>query len=83
MSRKNMQKLILCSALLCGYAQAEALSGTLKKIDDQNLVTVGYRESNVPFSYKGDGDKILGYSQEYSTEIVDAIKNACIKITLR
>lgn len=74
MSRKNIQKVILCSALLCGHAQAETLTGTLKKIDDQNLVTVGYRESNVPFSYKGDDNKILGYSQEYSNAIVDAIK---------
>nr|WP_128179515.1 MULTISPECIES: glutamate/aspartate ABC transporter substrate-binding protein [Erwiniaceae] len=53
---------------------AEELTGTLKKINDSNVVVVGYRESNIPFSYQDDAKNVMGYSQEYSTKIVEAIK---------
>jgi len=82
MSLNKFHKIALCSLILCGYAHAETLTGTLKKIDDQNLVTVGYRESNTPFSYKTDGVQPIGYSQEYSNKIVDAIKKRLHKDNL-
>ncbi|WP_435529731.1 glutamate/aspartate ABC transporter substrate-binding protein [Paramixta manurensis] len=63
-------------------AGAEELAGTLKKINDSNVVVVGYRESNVPFSYQDDGKNVMGYSQEYSNKIVEAIKKKLNKPNL-
>lgn len=73
----QMHKLAL-SLLLLGItshqAQAEELTGTLKKIKDNGVVVVGHRESSVPFSYYNNQQKVVGYSQDYSNQIIDAIK---------
>ncbi|ATA18874.1 L-glutamate-binding protein /L-aspartate-binding protein [Gibbsiella quercinecans] len=73
----QMRKLAL-SLLLIGMASsvahAEELTGTLKKIKDNGVIVVGHRESSVPFSYYDNQQKVVGYSQEYSNLIVDAIK---------
>lgn len=47
----RMNKLILSMMILgatCA-AQAEELTGTLKKIKDNGVIVVGHRESSVPF----------------------------------
>ncbi|WBM62463.1 glutamate/aspartate ABC transporter substrate-binding protein [Providencia sp. PROV188] len=54
--------------------QAEELNGTLKKIKDNGVIVVGHRESSVPFSYYDNNQKVVGYSQDYSNLIVDAVK---------
>ncbi|TPE18732.1 amino acid ABC transporter substrate-binding protein [Pantoea vagans] len=71
--RKVALSLLLISAA-AGAAQAEDLSGTLKKINDNGVIVVGHRESSVPFSYYDNQQKVVGYSQAYSNAIVDAIK---------
>ncbi|AKA39594.1 amino acid ABC transporter substrate-binding protein [Yersinia ruckeri] len=73
----QMRKLAL-SLLLVGMASsvahAEELTGTLKKIKDNGVIVVGHRESSVPFSYYDNQQKVVGYSQDYSNLIVDAVK---------
>lgn len=73
----QMRKLAL-SLMLLGAAttaaQAEDLTGTLKKINDSGVIVVGHRESSVPFSYYNNQQKVVGYSQEYSNAIVEAVK---------
>ncbi|MFD1801698.1 amino acid ABC transporter substrate-binding protein [Mixta tenebrionis] len=71
--RKAALSLLLLSAVT-GAAQAEELTGTLKKINDNDVIVVGHRESSVPFSYYDNQQKVVGYSQAYSNAIVDAIK---------
>lgn len=71
--RKVALSLLLLSAA-AGAAQAEDLSGTLKKINDNDVIVVGHRESSVPFSYYDNQQKVVGYSQAYSNAIVEAIK---------
>ncbi|RAH32919.1 amino acid ABC transporter substrate-binding protein [Pantoea agglomerans] len=71
--RKVALSLLLISAA-AGAAQAEDLSGTLKKINDNGVIVVGHRESSVPFSYYDNQQKVVGYSQAYSNAIVEAIK---------
>lgn len=44
----------LSLSLAIGAAQAEELSGTLKKVADNGTITLGYRDASVPFSYLGD-----------------------------
>ncbi|MBJ7221693.1 MULTISPECIES: amino acid ABC transporter substrate-binding protein [unclassified Brenneria] len=74
----QMRKLAL-SLLLLGTtaslaAQAEELTGTLKKVKDNGVIVIGHRESSVPFSYYDNQQKVVGYSQAYSDQIVEAIK---------
>jgi glutamate/aspartate transport system substrate-binding protein len=49
-------------------------SGTLKKIKDTGVIALGHRESSIPFSYYDDKQKVVGYSQDFALEIVDAVK---------
>ncbi|MCW1834375.1 amino acid ABC transporter substrate-binding protein [Pantoea ananatis] len=71
--RKVALSLLLLSAA-AGAAQAEDLSGTLKKINDNGVIVIGHRESSVPFSYYDNQQKVVGYSQAYSNAITEAIK---------
>jgi len=72
--RKVALSLLLAGVAAAGAAQAEDLSGTLKKISDNGVIVVGHRESSVPFSYYDNQQKVVGYSQAYSNAIVEAIK---------
>ena len=49
-------------------------SPTLKKIKDSGSITLGHRESSIPFSYYDDKQQVIGYSQELMLKAVDAIK---------
>nr|WP_319931209.1 amino acid ABC transporter substrate-binding protein [Xenorhabdus sp. 12] len=70
--RKLMLTMMLLSAV--GAAHAEELTGTLKKVKDNGVIVVGHRESSVPFSYYDNQQNVVGYSQDYSNLIVDAVK---------
>jgi glutamate/aspartate transport system substrate-binding protein len=48
-----------------------ALSGTLKKVKETGAVTLGYRESSLPFSYLNRRRQPIGYSMDLCREIVD------------
>jgi glutamate/aspartate transport system substrate-binding protein len=47
------------------------LSGTLKKIKDTGTITLGYRESSLPFSYLNKRAQPIGYSLDLCREIVE------------
>lgn len=53
---------------------ADDLTGTLKKIRDAGSISVGHRESSIPFSYYDDKNAVVGYSQDLVMLVVDAIK---------
>ncbi len=55
-------------------ASQPELTGTLKKIKDEGVVVLGYRESSIPFSYYDDAKQPIGYSIDYSNLILDRIK---------
>lgn len=80
--RKMALSLLLLGAAT-GVAQAEELTGTLKKINDNDVIVIGHRESSVPFSYYDNQQKVVGYSQEYSRAIVEAIKTKLNKPALQ
>ena len=54
-------------------ASAQELTGTLKKIRDTKSVTLGYRESSIPFSYVNRAGEPLGYSIDLCNAVVDEI----------
>ncbi|ATF54473.1 glutamate/aspartate ABC transporter substrate-binding protein [Morganella morganii] len=83
-----MRKLVLSvlvtgAALASAAVSAEELTGTLKKINDSGVIVVGHRESSVPFSYYDNQQKVVGYSQDYSNHIVDAVKKTLNKPDLQ
>ncbi len=53
---------------------AQDLTGTLKKIKETNAITIGHRESSIPFSYYDDKNQVVGYSQDLALMVVEAIK---------
>jgi glutamate/aspartate transport system substrate-binding protein len=65
----------LCLIALCPQARAEEeLTGTLKKIKDAGSISLGHRESSIPFSYYDDKNQVVGYSHEMLLLVVDAVK---------
>ncbi|HAT3808772.1 TPA: glutamate/aspartate ABC transporter substrate-binding protein [Morganella morganii] len=83
-----MRKLVLSvlvtgAALASAAVSAEELTGTLKKINDSGVIVVGHRESSVPFSYYDNQQNVVGYSQDYSNHIVDAVKKTLNKPDLQ
>ena len=60
-------------ALMTG-AKADDLTGTLKKVKDTGTITLGYRESSVPFSYLDGNQKPVGFSIDLCGKVVEAVK---------
>ncbi len=56
-------------------AFAQQLTGTLAKIKDSGTITLGHRESSVPFSYYDDNQQVIGYAMDLCYQIVDAVKS--------
>jgi len=57
--------LLICSA------DAQELTGTLKKIKDSKTITLGYRASSIPFSYLNRPGDPIGYSIDLCGAVID------------
>jgi glutamate/aspartate transport system substrate-binding protein len=75
MRRLPMIGLALAVAVLSGQSGAEELTGTLKKIKETGAITLGFRDSSIPFSYLDDNQKPIGFAMDICLGIVDAVKN--------
>ena len=64
----------LATAFGAGQANAEELTGTLKKIKETGAITIGFRDSSIPFSYLDDNQKPIGFAIDICYRIVDAVK---------
>ena len=53
---------------------ADQLTGTLKKVKDAGFISVGHRESSIPFSYYDDTNQVVGYSQDLVMMVIEAVK---------
>jgi len=65
---------LVAGALATTGVNAQELSGTLKKIKETGSITVGYRESSIPFSYLDDKQQPIGYAMDLCMKVVDAVK---------
>lgn len=88
MQLRKLATAMLVMGMTAGLAQAEdaapaAGQSTLDKIAKNGVIVVGHRESSVPFSYYDNQQKVVGYSQDYSNAIVDAIKKKLNKPDLQ
>jgi len=70
-------KLILTATALCvsGHAAiAQEPAGTLEKIRSTGIITIGHRESSIPFSYYDKNEKVVGYAVDLCYLVADAVK---------
>src|SRR5262249_53488187 len=79
--QRKGQSMKCCSvyALVLGLvtitpAAGQELKGTLKKIKDTGSITLGHRESSVPFSYYDDKQQVVGYAMDLCGKIVEGVK---------
>jgi len=64
----------VAAMVFAGTANAEELTGTLKNIKESGAITLGYRDSSIPFSYLDDNQKPIGFAIDICLKIVDAVK---------
>jgi glutamate/aspartate transport system substrate-binding protein len=74
MKRIHLLGAVIVAALCAGQAQAQELTGTLKKIKDTGAISVGFRETSPPFSYLDDNHEAIGFAVDICYRIVDAVK---------
>ncbi|WP_040068204.1 transporter substrate-binding domain-containing protein [Pseudomonas batumici] len=65
----------ITAALICPTLMATELTGTLRKIKESGNITLGHRDSSIPFSYVADASGTpIGYSQDIQLRIVEALR---------
>ena len=74
MKHLRMVGLVIAAAFCAAQANAEELTGTLKKIKETGAITIGFRDSSIPFSYLDDNQKPIGFAIDICYKIVDAVK---------
>ncbi len=70
----RLMPLMLAATMLAAPAMAADLTGTLQKIKETGTITLGVRDSSIPFSYLDDQQKPVGYAIDICYKIVDAVK---------
>lgn len=74
---RNATALTVMACLLIGVsapARTQDLEGTLRKVKETGIFTIGYRESSLPLSYLDEGLQPVGFSIELCKHVVDAVK---------
>ena len=66
--------LVALGVLLALATSAPAQEGTLKKIKETGVITLGHRDVSIPFSYFDDKQAAIGYALDLCGKIVDAVK---------
>ncbi|MGB7479634.1 MAG: transporter substrate-binding domain-containing protein [Burkholderiaceae bacterium] len=62
------------TGVLATAAYAQDLTGTLKKVKDTGTLTLGVRDSSIPFSYLDDKQSYQGYSIDLCMKAANAIQ---------
>lgn len=65
---------LFAAGAIAGAANAQQLTGTLQKIKQTGTITLGHRDTSIPFSYYNDKQQVVGYAIDICLRIVDAIK---------
>lgn len=65
----------LAATVLAAPAGAAELTGTLKKIKDSGVITIGYREQSNPFSFVDESKNPAGYSLDLCAQVVETVKS--------
>ena len=70
-------QLLIAAGLFVGIAapaETQELEGTLKKVKETGVITIGHRDSSIPLSYLDDRLQPIGFSIELCKHIVQAVK---------
>ena len=78
MKISTLMTAVMLTAGVANIANAQ----TLKKVTDNNKITVAYRESSVPFSYLISQTKAVGFSVDLTEAILDDVRKAVKKPNL-
>lgn len=73
----HLMKFASAAIIAAAFSAAPVLaqeSSTLKKIKETGTITLGHRESSIPFSYYDDKQQVIGYSHELMLKAVEGIK---------
>ena len=68
---------VIAAALFLGVAapaETQDLGGTLKKVRETGVITIGHRDSSIPLSYLDDKLQPVGFSIELCKHVVEAVK---------
>src|SRR5882672_3979948 len=71
---KRVSGLIIALFVACVVCGAAVAQDTLKKIKDSGTITLGHRDTSIPFSYYDDKQQVVGYAMDICMKIVDAVK---------
>src|ERR1700727_1594498 len=70
----RLMGLVLVVVICASHANAEELTGTLRKVKETGIINIGYRDSSIPFSYLDDSQKPIGFAIDICLKIVEAVK---------
>lgn len=73
MKNSNLIATLVMAGLVCTTVQAQE-NGTLKKIKESGSITLGVRDSSVPFSYLDGDQKYQGYALDLCMKAVSAVQ---------
>jgi len=68
---------VIAAALFLGVAapaETQDLGGTLKKVRETGVITIGHRDSSIPLSYLDDKLQPVGFSIELCKHVVESVK---------
>lgn len=59
---------------MCGVAQSQEPTGTLKKIKESGVITIGHRDASMPFSFLDANKQPVGYAIDLCLKIFEEVK---------
>jgi glutamate/aspartate transport system substrate-binding protein len=71
---KKISGMLVALLATCFLAGAASAQDTLKKIRDSGTITLGHRDTSIPFSYYDDKQQVVGYAMDICYKVVDAVK---------
>ncbi len=74
MPNKKLSVFLSAVVVFLSNSSLARADGTLDKIASSSVISLGHRESSIPFSYYDDKQNVVGYSQEFALKVVDAVK---------
>lgn len=66
--------ILIGAGVMITAAHAQDLTGTLKKVKDSGTLTLGVRDSSIPFSYLDDKQSYQGYSIDLCMKAASAVQ---------
>ncbi|MEO8653817.1 MAG: amino acid ABC transporter substrate-binding protein [Ramlibacter sp.] len=74
LNKSRLAIAVLSAGIVGTFAHAAEPAGTLKKVKESGTMTLGVRETSVPFSYQDDKQQFMGYSLDLCMKVVDEVK---------